>query len=200
MNSKELNQIRRSLEKELTPKRYQHTLGVEYTAASLAMRYDILLSDAQLAGLLHDCAKCLPLEEKLALCNQHQLMINEIELQNPELLHAKAGYVLAQTKYEITNTDVLNAILYHTTGRPGMSLLEKIIFIADYIEPGRNKAPNLQQVRKLAFVDLDKALLQIMADTLAYLEDSDGVIDPMTMESYLYYSNMEENKNGKQIS
>lgn len=197
MKPKELNQIRILLEKALTPKRYQHTLGVEYTAAALAMRYEIPLADAQLAGLLHDCAKCLPYEEKLSLCKQYQIPISETELQNPELLHAKAGFVLAQTEYQITDTDILNAILYHTTGRPGMSLLEKIIFIADYIEPGRKKAPNLQEVRKLAFIDLDQALIQIMSDTLTYLESNEGIIDPMTQDSYLYYSNMEENKNGK---
>jgi len=197
MKSKELNQIRLLLEKALTPKRYQHTLGVEYTAAALAMRYDVPLADAQLAGLLHDCAKCLPFEEKKALCNQHHISVSEIEYKNPELLHAKVGYILAQTEYHITDTDILNAILYHTTGRPGMSLLEKIIFIADYIEPGRKKAPNLTEVRKLAFIDLDQALVRVMSDTLSYLEGSDGVIDPLTRESYLYYSNMEENKNGK---
>jgi len=193
MKSKELYQIRILLEKVLTPKRYQHTLGVEYTAAALAMRYDIPLIDARLAGLLHDCAKCLPYEEKIALCEQHQIPVSDIEQQNPELLHAKAGYILAQTEYQITDTDILNAILYHTTGRPDMSLLEKIIFIADYIEPGRNKAPNLAKVRKLAFIDLDQALVQIMLDTLSYLEESEGVIDPLTRESYLYYSTMEEN-------
>lgn len=197
MKSKELNQIRLLLEKALTPKRYQHTLGVEYTAAALAMRYDVPLGDARLAGLLHDCAKCLPFEEKIALCNQHQIPVSEIEYQNHELLHAKAGYILAQTEYHITDTDILNAILYHTTGRPGMSLLEKIIFIADYIEPGRKKSPNLTEVRKLAFIDLDQSLIRVMSDTLSYLEGSDGVIDPLTRESYLYYSNMEENKNGK---
>ena len=197
MKPKELNQIRILLEKALTPKRYQHTLGVEYTAAALAMRYEIPLADAQLAGLLHDCEKCLPYEEKISLCEQYQIPISETELQNSELLHAKAGFVLAQTEYHITDTDILNAILYHTTGRPGMSLLEKIIFIADYIEPGRKKAPNLQEVRKLAFINLDQALIQIMSDTLTYLESNEGIIDPMTRDSYLYYSNMEENKNEK---
>lgn len=197
MKSKELNKIRLLLGKNLTPKRYQHTLGVEYTAAALAMLYDIPLIDAQLAGLLHDCAKCLPYEEKIALCAKHHIPITEVEYQNPELLHAKAGYILAQTEYQIEDADILNAILYHTTGRPGMSMLEKIIFIADYIEPGRKKAANLQQIRKLAFINLDQALIQIMSDTLSYLKNSGGVIDPMTQESYLYYSNMEENKDGK---
>ena len=192
MKSKELNQIRILLQNDLTPKRYQHTLGVEYTAAALAMRYDVPLHDAQLAGLLHDCAKCLPFEENLALCKQNQVSVSEVEYQNPELLHAKAGSVLAQTKYGIEDTNIINAILYHTTGRPEMSLLEKIIFIADYIEPGRKKAPHLAKVRKMAFMDLDKALVQIMQDTLTYLEESDGVIDPMTRESYLYYSGKQD--------
>lgn len=188
MKSKELNEIRKSLEKSLHSKRYQHTVGVEYTAAALAMCYDISLEKARLAGLLHDCAKCLSFEEKIEICNKYQVPVSEVEYQNPELLHAKAGSILAQTKYEINDNDIINAILFHTTGRPGMSILEKIIFIADYIEPGRKKAPNLQEVRKLAFVDLDKALVRIMSDTLMYLEDNDGVIDPMTRDSFIYYS------------
>lgn len=192
MKSKELNKLRKSLEKVLEPKRYQHTIGVEYTAAALAMRYDIPITDAQIAGLLHDCAKCLSFEEKVAVCNKHHVEVTEIEHQNPELLHAKAGSILAETEYGIENTDITNAILYHTTGRPGMSVLEKIIFVADYIEPGRKKAPNLQEVRKLAFIDLDKAMIQIMADTLSYLEENKGVIDPLTRDSYLYYSGKTE--------
>ena len=85
------------------------------------------------------------------------------------------------------NPDILNAIQNHTTGRPGMSLLEKIIFVADYIEPGRKNAPNLGEIRKLAFQDIDRALLRILDDTLSYLSGSAGDIDPMTEKTRNYY-------------
>ena len=128
-------------------------------------------------------------EEKiLDICEMNNLPISEVERRNPYLLHAKAGAVLAKEKYSIENEDILNAIYYHTTGRPGMSQLEKIIFIADYMEPGRKNAPNLAYIRKMAFDDLDKTLCKILWDTLAYLKESGGEIDPSTEITWNYYS------------
>lgn len=176
-----------AMKKNLDNKRYEHTLGVEYTAAALAMRYECSIKNAQLAGLLHDCAKCLSDEKRLSICEKHNISINETERRNPFLLHAKVGSYLAMKKYGVNDPDVVNAILNHTTGRPGMSLLEKIIFIADYIEPGRKQAPNLAEIRKLAFIDLDKALVRILEDTLAYLESGGSEMDPMTKKTYDYY-------------
>ena len=89
--------------------------------------------------------------------------------------------------YGVRDKDVINAILNHTTGRPGMTTLEKIIYIADYIEPNRKQAPNLAEIRKLAFQDLDKALLRILEDTLCYLGSLNNDIDPMTKKTYEYY-------------
>lgn len=175
------------MEKVQDAKRFEHTLGVEYTAAALAMRYGYDIADAQIAGLLHDCAKCLSDEKQLAICKKHNISISVVESRNPFLLHAKTGAYLAGKKYGIMDPDILNAIRYHTTGRPGMGLLEKIVFLADYIEPGRKHAPNLAEIRKLAFVDLDKALLQILEDTLGYLKNSEGEIDPMTEKTCRYY-------------
>ena len=114
--------------------------------------------------------------------------VTEVERKNPFLLHAKVGAYLAREKYGIKDPDILNAIQNHTTGRKNMSLLEKIIFVADYIEPGRKHAPNLAEVRKLAFMDIDRALLMILRDTLQYLKASGGDIDPMTEETWRYYS------------
>lgn len=187
MKSNDLRKIRKAMEKTLDPKRYEHTLGVAYTAAALAMRYSGDVSNAQLAGLLHDCAKCLSDEKKLSICEKYNISINEIEKRNPSLLHAKVGSFLAMEEYKVTDSDVIRAILNHTTGRPGMSLLEKIIFIADYIEPGRKQAPHLKEIRETVFVNIDQALLMILNDTLEYLESIDGEIDPMTQKTYEYY-------------
>ncbi len=193
----ELSKIRRAMEKTLDPKRYEHTLGVEFTAAALAMRYDASVQNAQLAGLLHDCAKCLSDEKRLAICERHNISVNDVEKRNPFLLHAKVGSFLAMDEYGVTDPDVIHAILNHTTGRPGMSLLEKIIFIADYIEPGRKQAPNLQMIRKLAFINLDEALIKILEDTLTYLKESGGEIDPMTEKTYQYYRSENDENTGK---
>ncbi len=187
MKSKDLRKIRKAMENELDPKRYEHTLGVEYTAAALAMRYDADIANARLAGLLHDCAKCLSDEKKLSICSKNKIEVSEVEKRNPFLLHAKVGAYLAKAEYDVEDMDVVNAICNHTTGRPQMSLLEKIIFIADYIEPGRKQAPNLAEIRKLAFIDLDKALVRVLEDTLTYLKESGGEMDPMTKQTYDYY-------------
>ena len=183
----ETGKIRKAMEKILDTKRYEHTLGVAYTASCLAMCHGENIRSAELAGLLHDCAKCLDNTKKFKICEKHNIHINEIEAKNPFLLHAKVGSYLAMELYGVRDKDIINAILNHTTGRPGMSKLEKIIYIADYIEPNRKQAPNLSEIRKLAFVDLDKALLCVLEDTLGYLETIKGDVDPMTQKTYEYY-------------
>ena len=174
------------MEKVQDAKRFAHTLGVEFTAAALAMRYQADVTDAQIAGLLHDCAKCLTDEKRVGICEKHRIPMTDIERRNPFLLHAKVGEYLAREKYGITNPDILNAIRFHTTGRENMSLLEKIVFIADYIEPGRRQASNLADIRQLAFTDLDAAMLKILEDTLSYLKATGGELDPMTETTYEY--------------
>ena len=193
MKSKDFRKIKNKLEKELDAKRYEHTLGVEFTAAALAMRYDADIEKARLAGILHDCAKCVDDNKKIKICEKNHIEITDVEKRNPFLLHAKVGVYLAQQDYGIDEEDILNAILFHTTGRPDMSLLEKIIFIADYIEPGRKNAPNLGEVRKLAFIDLDKALVRILKDILQYLGETGDEMDPMTQKTYEYYIAREKN-------
>ena len=187
MKTADISKIRKAMEKSLDEMRYEHTLGVAYTAASLAMRYKASIENAQLAGLLHDCAKCLDDDKKIAICEKHNISITDVERRNPFLLHAKAGSFLAMNKYKVNDSDVINAILNHTTGRPGMSLLEKIIFVSDYIEPGRKKAPNLNEIREMAFINLDNAVVKIQEDTLNYLKSTPGEIDPMTQKTYDYY-------------
>ncbi len=189
MKAADIKKIRKSMEKNLDAKRFEHTLGVAYTASALAMCYDVDINKAQTAGLLHDCAKCLSDEKKLSICKKHNIQISKIENRNPFLLHAKAGSYIAMNKFNIHDQDIINAILNHTTGRPGMSMLEKIIYISDYIEPGRKQAPNLKEVRKLAFQNLDAALLKILEDTLQYLKETGSETDPMTQETYDYYKN-----------
>ena len=189
MKEPDIRKIRKAMEKALDPKRYEHTLGVAYTAAALAMRYGDDVNNAILAGMLHDCAKCLTNEKRLSTCEKYNIAVNEAERKNPYLPHAKVGSFLAMKKYGVTDKDVINAILNHTTGRPGMSLLEKIIWIADYIEPGRKQAPNLPLIRKLAFEDLDQALLTALRDTLEYLHAGKMEVDNMTQRTYDFYRN-----------
>lgn len=192
MPKTDIQKLQKELNKELDAKRYEHTLGVAYTAACMAMRYDCDIQKAYIAGLLHDCAKCMTHEERLSYCKKHAIQVTEIEKQNPSLLHAKVGADLCVAKYGIEDPEIADAVLYHTTGRPGMTLLEKIIFIADYLEPHRNEAKDLPLVRKQVFEDMDLALRTILSDTLIYLQKGNKKIDPMTFLTYQYYTGEEK--------
>ncbi len=185
--TKQIAKLRKEMKKIMDRKRFEHTLGVAYTSACLAMCHDEDVEKAEIAGLLHDCAKCMTNEERIDICKENKLEITVAENQNPFLLHAKVGAFLAQTEYEIEDPDILNAIRSHTTGRAGMSKLEKIVFIADYIEPMRTHSARLPYLRKLAFRDLDAALIEILKDTLDYLHTTDAQIDPQTQATYDYY-------------
>ena len=181
------SKTKKTLRKYLDRDRFEHSEGVMYTAAALAMRYGENLEKAQIAGILHDCAKCIPDNKKLKICEKNHIEITEAEKCSPFLLHAKVGAYIAKEKYDIEDTEILDAIACHTTGKPAMTLLDKIIYISDYIEPMRSKASNLEEVRKMAFVDLDETLFKILSDTLVYLEKSSKKMDPMTMQTYEYY-------------
>lgn len=194
-----ISEIKKKLQDCLTGKRYEHTLGVEYTCCSLGMRYGIDLEKARMAGLLHDCAKCFSGEELLQTCAQYQLPVSREERAFPELLHAKVGSYLAKEEYGVDDPEILSAILWHTTGHPDMTILEKILYIADYIEPNRNQAPHLDKLRRLAFQDLDACLLGILTDTLSYLKEKGGVIDPATQATYEYYNGNFNQKQKKHI-
>ena len=183
----EQNEIRKKLKKALDKDRYEHTKGVMYTAGCLAMANHYPIEKAMLAGLLHDCAKCLSTAEKIRLCEDHHILMTQIELDNPGLLHAKAGMALAEEQYGVTDPDILHAIKVHTTGEPDMSILDKIIYIADYIEPLRKEAPHLEEIRAIAFNDLNQGVAEILYDTLHYLSGRKGSIDPTTQLTYEFY-------------
>ena len=187
MKKDEIIKIRKSLEKSLDAKRYEHSLGVAYISSALAMRYGADISKALVAGYLHDCAKCLSDEKKLSICKKNNIEISEAEQNKPCLLHAKVGSFLAKKEYGIEDEDILNAITYHTTGRPGMSILEKIVYLADYIEPGRKLVPNLEKIRTLAFKDMDEALLLTLENIIRYLQETGETMDTFTLETYNYY-------------
>lgn len=180
-------EIEKRLRKELDKERFRHTLGVMYTAAGLAMAHGCDMEQAMYAGLLHDCAKCIPNDEKLRQCIKYHIDVTPTEQKSPFLLHAKLGAYFAREKYGVTDPEILHAIQVHTTGAPGMNLLDKIIYIADYMEPNRDKAPDLPEVRRLAFQNLDQTMLVILEDTLSYLKEGKGDIDPMTAQTYEYF-------------
>lgn len=187
MKEYDIKEIKKQLEKDLEPKRYEHTLGVAYTAFNLALKYGEDPQRALIAGLLHDCAKCFDNDKKMALCKKYDVKLTKVEIENPFLIHAKLGSKLAAVKYGIEDEGILSAICYHTTGKPDMNLLEKIIFSADYIEPNRKKIMGLTEIREIIYHNLDKAIEIILENTIKHLEKNNQIIDKSSIEAYEFY-------------
>ncbi len=167
-----LAEIKEILSKRLKPSRLDHSCAVAYTAASVAMSYGIKDLDPFLyAGLLHDCAKFLYDDEFVRFCEEKGIPVTDEERRIPVMLHGKVGAYMARTEFGIEDEDILNAIENHTDGRPNMSFLEKAIHIADHIEPGRkfNMEPTLEEVRRLAFTDIDRAIYFMDKAIIDYL-------------------------------
>ncbi len=176
-------EIKKYLKKKLDPIRYEHTMGVAYTCQALAMRYEYDLHKAEIAGLLHDCAKRFDNETMLSKCEKREIPMTDSELRDPSLLHAKLGAWFARERFDVNDQEILTAITCHTTGKKEMTLLDKILYVADYIEPTRYKASNLSEMRKMAFIDLDLACFSIMESILQYLATTNCPIDPLTEEA-----------------
>lgn len=192
--NKSLKNITKDLKSSLDKDRYHHTIGVSYTAICLAMRYEVDLEKAELAGLLHDCAKCIPDDKKLKKCIEHNMSISDIEKKQPYLLHAKLGAFIAMDKYGVQDKEIISAILKHNTGSADMTMLEKIIYVADYIEPNRKKAENLSLVRRVAFENIDTAVYYIMRDTLVHLQKKGIIIDTQTQKAHDFYKKLYDEK------
>ncbi len=183
----QIMKLRKKLKSKLSASRYEHSLSVSFTCVCLAMRYEYPLDKAELAGLMHDCAKCYTDAEILKYCEKRRIPVTENERLAPAVLHAKYGAWLAQKRYGIQDQEILDAISCHTTGKKEMKTLDKILYVADYIEARRDKARNLPAMRKLAFEDLNRAMYQIMKGTLDYLTKKGSSLDPMTAEAFAYY-------------
>jgi predicted HD superfamily hydrolase involved in NAD metabolism len=183
----ELEQIRDSMKMILKPSRYLHSKGVEEVACDLAAIYGYDMEKACIAGMLHDCAKNLTDPELLLECKNFGITVTEVEKECMLLLHAKVGALHARIKYGVEDEEILSAITYHTTGRPAMSMLEKIIFTADYIEPYRKPLPRIDEIRRTAYTELDIGIYMILENMLDYLNASSAVIDSLTVDTYKYY-------------
>jgi predicted HD superfamily hydrolase involved in NAD metabolism len=170
-----IENIQRELKNILSEKRYQHSIGVMKKAEELARQYDIESSVAVLTGLTHDIAKEMPNEEKIAYCKEHKIEIDEVEIHNVGLLHAKIGADMVK-KYGFTK-EMQSAILYHTTGHLDMDLLAKIIFVADKIEENR-EYESVEELRKLAMEDIDKCTLIILDYTIKKNIDKGVLVHP----------------------
>ncbi len=168
------------------PSRVPHVLGCRDTAIQLAERWGADVTDAARAGLLHDITKALAGPLQLTLCREYGKMLDAFSEKNPKVLHALTGSMVAQRIFG-ENDAVADAICSHTTGKPGMNLLEKIIYIADYIEPNRD-FPGVENLRKLAFEDLDEAVRQGLVTTIAHLREQGSEVSPVGLETLAWFN------------
>ena len=172
--------IKDILKERLSPKRYDHTLGVAQEAAKLAEMYGADSKSAYLAGLAHDYAKCLSGEALLAIAEEQRLITDGVERLTPSILHGTVGAFLLRQEGLLDDEALLQAIACHTTGRAEMSLMDKILYIADYIEPGRS-FPGVEALREAAYNDLDAGVLAGINHTLAFLLESGAFIHPSSI-------------------
>lgn len=164
----------------LKPSRYDHTLRVRKEAIRLAQRFGADPQKAEIAAIYHDMAKNLPPDDMNAAVRDFGL--DEKYIDNPNLAHSKLAACLMERDFGITDDQLLQAVANHTTGRAGMSLLEKVIFLADGIEPGRHY-PSVHEIRRLAQTDLDQACICMLERTIGHLQKEGAVIDPDTEEA-----------------
>lgn len=179
----EIIELIRDTQKE---KRFFHSIRVADTACALASNYLFPPKIAYYTGLLHDCAKHLSGDELIKFCKDRNLSLTESEIESPLLLHGLVGSHIARDKFHI-DEEMAHAIEVHTRGSKNMSLLDKIIFIADYIEPGRRRSKILSEARTMAYKNLDLCIVMILEDTIAYLKETDRPIDITTSDTLDFY-------------
>lgn len=178
--------MREYIKANLKTERYNHTLGVVEVAEKMAKVYNCNVEKAKIAALLHDCAKNMKNEELIKVTKEKNLIeLNEIFIQSPGLLHGFVGAYLAKEMFNVNDEEILDAIRYHTTGRENMTLLEKILYIADYIEPSRC-FEGIEEMRELAFSNLNLALLRGYNDTINYVISKGLLLYPKTVEARNY--------------
>lgn len=181
-----IEKIKKDLLNNISKERYNHTLKVVAICEKLVINYNGDLEKTKIAAFLHDSAKFIDKEKIVRLSKEYGILDASTNLYNLELLHGPLAAQIAADKYNIIDQDILNAIRYHTTGRRSMSLLEKIVFMGDYIEPSRN-FEGIKEIRDLAFKNLDRSLLLTLDTNIKYLIDKGKTIaiDSIDARNYL---------------
>ena len=176
-------EIEKYLKSKLTPERYTHVISVRKLALDLAKKHGADLRKVNLAVLLHDCAKWMRTSEQYEAAASYEIQLDEIERHNPSLLHALIGVEFAVSRFKVDNPEILNAIRAHTTGSGKMTLIDKILYVADFAEPKRNHA-EAHAVRALAYRDLNKAVFEVSRYKIEHLLAKGVLIHPYTIDAY----------------
>ncbi len=184
------SEIKKDVKEKLSEERYKHVLGTVEMAERLAKMYDVSPKKAKLAALLHDIAKEYTKYERDLFCKLNDLKMADYEKRSDKIVHSFLGAEVAKLDYKITDEQILDAIRYHTTGRPNMTTLEKIIYVSDFIEPNRDSERYIEKVqiaRGIVEHDLTKTVAYILHETLLYIPPKD--LYKLTKEAYEFYKN-----------
>lgn len=181
----ERNDYLEQIKTRMPEKRYIHTIGVMETAIQLAEKYGADVKAAETAAILHDVAKYADEDWMKKVVKEHHLDPRLLDW-GPEILHGPVGAWIAEHEFQVTDEDILNAIRYHTTGRANMSTLEKILYIADMIEPNRNFS-GVDKLREIVQQDLDEGMRACIRHTIAFLVETKQAIFPDSIECYNYF-------------
>ncbi len=178
-----LEEYYKVLRARVNDKRYNHSLNVAKEASYLAQKYGADVKKAEFAGLLHDITKQIDEIEQLQLISDAGMRLSDLELENKKLWHAVSGMAFLKTRLNIEDEDILNAVRYHTTGRAGMSLLEKVVFVADITTADRT-SPEAKEIRKVVEEDLNKAVCLTALASIEWLTQRKAVVAPNTLAAY----------------
>lgn len=170
------------LQKYLDEERYLHSLGVKNCAVELAKRYGGDIYKAELAGLIHDCAKCISFEDMIKKSKDYGLILDKISMKEKELIHGPLGAKIAEYEFGVKDKEILSAIECHTVGKPNMSLLDKIIYLADLIEPNRSY-PGVRHLRDTSMVDINRAVLEAFDNAIKYVLSLGSLLHLDTVEA-----------------
>jgi predicted HD superfamily hydrolase involved in NAD metabolism len=179
----DFEKIRADLAKVLSEKRYLHTLGVEEVGVRLAERWGENPDEMRIAALLHDCAKGMRINEQFEFCRQNGIPISREDTLSPGVIHARIGAFLAHWKYHVKEREILDAIFFHPTGKDNMTRLQKLLFIADYIDPNRDLHVT-GDLTELAFDDMETAVLEIVIAKNEYLIENRMILHPDSIKLY----------------
>lgn len=187
MGSLDIEAASQKLKGMLSEKRYIHSLGVMETAEKMAMCFGVDPQKAKVAGLLHDCAKGMDKDEMLALCKKLGVKLDPVKREQRSLIHADLGAKMLETEFGITDPDIISAVEYHTLGRENMTDLEKILYLADVIEPNRKPFEGIDTLRRLCQRNLDCAMLFAIERSIEYVQHRHRKLHSQTLAAQQYF-------------
>lgn len=183
----DLEAMEQKLRGMLSEKRYHHSLGVMETAIEMAEIFGVDVEKARLAGLLHDCAKDIERSKRIPLCKELGVHLDPVKKDQKGLIHADLGAKMVETEFGITDIEVINAVKYHTLGRENMTDLEKILYLADIIEPNRKPFDGIEELRSLCRSNLDCAMLYALERSIEYIQHRHKKLHSQTLQAQQYF-------------